>query len=120
MRRVKDQDEEMRRVRDQGIKRTQGTGDQGTQGTKGREDQGTNGSRNLKLFFQKKYMFFQGLRFFSRKRRFFFQYHPPWHIQPAPAVNSQTPALHARDVGQHLCHQPGDGKGQVKSVASYI
>ena len=53
----------MRRVRDQGIKRTQGPGDQGTrggpedQGTRGPEDQGDQRTRgpkdqgNLKLFF---------------------------------------------------------------------
>ena len=65
----------MRRVRDQGIKRTQGPRDQRT---KEPEDQGTRGpgtrgpgDQRIRLFFQQIYMCFQCLRFFSRKLRFF-------------------------------------------------
>ena len=91
----------MRRVRDQGIKRTQGPGDQGAgdqgtrgpgdqrtrdQGTTGPGDQRTRGPKdqgNLKSCFSKFIVFFQGLRLFSRKLRFFFQYHPPKY-SPSP------------------------------------
>ena len=82
----------MRRVRDQGIKRTQGPGDQGTRGPRGPEDQGTRGpgedqgrtrggpgedqgrtrgTRGTLNYFSSKIIFFQCLRFFSRKLSFF-------------------------------------------------
>ena len=89
----------MRRVRDQGIKRTKGLGDQRTKGTedpKGTRDQGTRGPRNqgtrgpgdhrtrgtrgpgdqriretLNYFLVYKIIFFPGSSIFSRKLRFF-------------------------------------------------
>ena len=62
----------MRRVRDQGIKRTQGPGDQGTRGprdqrTRGPEDRGTRGpgDQRIRLFFQQIYWAHIGAALFS-------------------------------------------------------
>ena len=92
MRRVKDQDEEGKGLGDQ---EDQGPRDQGT---KGPEDQGTRGSGEPEIVFPIKLYFFQGLRFFPRKRRFFFRYHPgnP-HPPPSPppAVLPHPPSHHS-------------------------
>ena len=61
----------MRRVRDQGIKRTQGTRRPRDQGTKGPEDQGTRGSGEPEIVFSSKVIFFQGLNFFPGNLDFF-------------------------------------------------
>ena len=73
MRRVKDQDG---RVRDQGIKRTQGLGDQRTkgpkdQGTRGPRDQGTRGPGDQRIRGPPEIMFPVILYFFQGPRSFF-------------------------------------------------
>ena len=108
----------MRRVRDQGIKRTQGPGDEGTRGprdqrtrgaedhgtrrpkdpgTKGREDQGTKGSGKPEFVFPiNSYLLSRVLDFCSRKLIFFSSIIPL--ITPLLLVYTLTVLLVARST----------------------